>query len=1022
MKMFLDRPNLAIVLSILLVIAGLVSLLSLPVGRYPDVAPPTVEVSTFMDGANADIVARVIAPEIERRVNGVEGMEYMKSTSSADGSYTLEIIFGLGQDIDRAVTLVQNRVNRALPELPQSVVREGVTVEKVTSGLVLALSVFDDAGMHTDIDVSDFAGSILLENLQRVPGVSKVWLIGEKRYSMRIWTDPEKMARFKVNVDEIEAAIREQNRIAAAGRIIGDDIEFSITVKGGLDAVEEFENILVRAEPQTRAVRIRDIGRVELGAETYVANAYTDNKDGAIMFIYRTPDANAMDVGAGVKQVLDDIQVPEGMKVSVLYDTTAFIAAALAGVVETLIIAVLIVSLVSLFFLQSWRTTVITVVTIPVSLIGTFAVFNIAGISITIISMFGLILAIGIVVDAAIIVVENIERLAEEEPEVPMKQVIEKALGQVLNPIIASAGVLLAVFAPTVFMGGMTGIIYSEFGIVLSAAVVVSTFVALTLTPAMAVLMMRREHKGPVARTLEQGIHGGVRGFTAAARVLVKAPVAGLLLFALVCYGIYHWGSKIPTGLIPAEDTSIVFIASSFEPGTPLAITDQATQTMVSQLLEIEGVQSVVSAAGVNLITSAAEMSSSLLLASMVPVEQRSITDGEVVDRANEIIAGIEALEGFAFTPPPIPELGLVDGVDMVLKDLRGVTPEELNLVAQDFIAAASASPAIESVSTQYRVDKPALFVNLDRLKAKQYGLDIGAAIDGLQSYTGGRYINTFNMAGRNYRVMVQNEMELNRSLKDLSDIEVSYANGVSFKLGEMFSAEMVKAPSFITRHNAQQSVAMNAFPTGSTGAAIKAINQVELPEGYTVEYAGITKQEIEAGNAAIIAFGMALLITFLMLVGQYESWAIPTVIILTVPTAIIGIVWGVMGLGGYIDVMTQIAAILLVGMCVRNAILIVEFAKNLREKDGMPIAEAAVEAVRLRTRAVAMTAFSFAFGVVPLMMASGTGKGGQLAIGYASFGGIMTATLLGCLLAPVFFLLIQGLRERMSSAREPQT
>ena len=571
--------------------------------------------------------------------------------------------------------------------------------------------------------------------------------------------------------------------------------------------------------------------------------------------------------------------------------------------------------------------------------------------------------------------------------------------------VIASALVLLAVFAPTVFMGGMTGIIYSEFGIVLSAAVLVSTFVALTLTPAMAVLMMRREEKGPIARTLERGIQAMVRGFTAAAGFLVKWPAIGMAIFALTCYGIYHWGSRIPTSLIPPEDTSIVFIAASFEPGTPLAITDEATSRMVEELLEIEGVQSVVSAAGVNLITNAAEMSANLLLASMGPVEERSITDAEVAERANAIIADIEGMEGFAFMPPPIPELGLVDGVDVLIKDLKGVSPQRLNEVVNAFVTEAMANEAIADASTQYRVDKPALFVDLNRLKSKQYGVGIDQAIDALQSYTGGRYINTFNMAGRNYRVMVQNEMDLNRSLQDLRDIKISYPNGVTVPLGELFSAEMVMAPSFITRHNAQQSVSLNVFPTGSTGSAIRALNQIELPEGFRLEYAGITKQEIEAGNSALIAFGMALLIVFLMLVGQYESWSIPTVIILTVPTAVIGIIWGVMGLGGYIDVMTQIAALLLVGMCVRNAILIVEFAKNLRERDGLSIADSAVGAVRLRARAVAMTALSFAVGVVPLMLADGTGKGGQLAIGYASFGGIMTATILGCLLAQLSIL-----------------
>ncbi|MEP4149268.1 MAG: efflux RND transporter permease subunit [Halioglobus sp.] len=1020
MKFFIERPNLAIVISVLITLAGLISVSALPVGRYPNVAPPTVEVLAFMQGANAEIVSKVIAPEIEKQVNGVEGMDYMKSTSASDGSYTLEIVFGLDVDVDKAVTLVQNRVNKSVPELPEAVRVQGITVEKVSSGMVLGLSVFDQNDKHSDIDISGFSGGPLKEALQRVPGVSKVDIMGEKRYSMRIWVDPKKMARYKVNITDIEQAVREQNQILPAGRVIGDDLEFTLTVKPGLETTKDFEEILIRAEPQTRPVQLKDVGRVELGAETYIANAYTDNKDGTIIFIYRAPDANAMEVGAGVKQVLDQIDTPDGMEISLVYDTTSFISAALANVIETLILAVLIVSLVTLLFMQSWRTTLITICTIPVSLIGTFALFLALDISINIISMFGLVLAIGIVVDAAIIVVENVERVLHEHPDKPIKDAVETASGQVVGPIIASAVVLLAVFAPTIFMGGLTGVIYSEFGIVLSGAVLVSTAVALSLTPAMAVMLMRREKKGPLGRMLEGGIAGGIRGFAGIAHCLVKVPVSGVIVLAVVCYGIYHFGNRIPSGLIPNEDTSAAFVAANFEPGTSLAVTDRVTREIVEELKQIEGVNSVVSAAGVNLITNASEMSANMMLLSLTPMEEREITDDSVIRIANEVLGRHDELEGFAFKPPPIPELGLVDGIDLVLKDLNGVTPIELHEVASAFIDDANASEAIALASTQYAVNKPAIFLDLDRLKSKQYGVDIDTAVNALQSYAGGSFINNFNLGGRNYRVMIQNERSLTKKLEDIANIELSYQTGVSFRFGDLFKAERTLAPSFITRYNAQQAVSLNVFPNVSSGDAIAALNAIKLPKGFAIEYSGMTRQEVAAGNAAAIAFGMALLITFLVLVGQYESWSIPTVIMLTVPTAIIGIVWGVMALGGTINIMTQIAAILLVGMCVRNAILIVEFAKDLRENKKMSITDAAVEAVRLRARAVAMTALSFALGVLPLMLANGTGMGGQLAIGYASFGGILTATIIGCLLAPVLYVIIQGVREKL--ARKPSS
>lgn len=1021
MNFFINRPKFAVVISILITFIGLLAALNLPIGRYPDVAPPMVEVYAVMDGADANVVSKVIAPTIEKRVNGVDGMQYMKSTSNSDGSYSLEITFELGVNSDQAVTLVQNRVNMAMPELPQTVVRNGVTVEKITSGMIMGLAIYDPSGEQTDVEISGFAGGALKEALQRVPGVSKADVLAEKKYSMRVWTDPIKLAKYKVNITEVQAAIMEQNRIASAGRIIGNLNEYSLSVRGGLTEVEDFENIIVRAGYNRQDVLLKDVARVELGAETYIANAYMQNKDGTIIFIYRSPDANAMEVGAGVKKVLSEIAKPGNIEVPVFYDTTEFIEAAIDNVIETLVLAVLIVSLVTLVFMQSWRTTLITVAAIPVSLIGTFSVMQAFGIDINIISMFGLVLAIGIVVDAAIIVVENVERILHENPDYSIKKAVEIGGNQVVGPVVASALVLLAVFAPTLFLGGMTGIIFSEFGIVLSASVLVSTVVALTLTPAMATMLMKREEKGFVARFLENNINAGVKGFTWVVKGAVRIPMIIFALYIVMDYGSFKLGSDIPTGLIPNEDTSAVFVAASFNPGTALKVTDAAQAELVDKLKAIDGVKAVVSGSGLNIITSAPEMNSMMMVIALEPMNERELSDMEIADIASAELANVEGLEGFAFTPPPIPDLGLVDGVEFVIKDINGIDPIEMGNVVNEFIEKAMAAEDVSFASTQYQVNKPSIHLDINRLKIKKHGLRVDDVIDALQSYTGGMYINTFNMNGRNYRVMVQNDFAFNERVKELGKIHVSYETGVTVPLRELFSYEEKMSPTFITRFNAQQAVALNVIPSVSTGAAMRAINEIELPEGFEIEYTGISKQEIEAGNAALYAFAMAMFITFLVLVAQYESWSIPTIIMLTVPSSIIGIVGGVNWLGGDINILTQIAAILLVGMTVRNAILIVEFAKDLREQKGLSIRESAVEAIRLRTRAVTMTALSFAVGVVPLMISSGIGNGGQNALGYASFGGIVSATVIGAILAAVFFVVIQSVREKVKGVNYDQ-
>ncbi|MGR5177350.1 efflux RND transporter permease subunit [Vibrio mediterranei] len=1007
-KMFIERPKFAIVIALLISLVGAISAINSPIGRYPDVAPVTVEVRTFLDGASADVMAKSVAPEIEKQVNGVAGMEYMKSTSGADGTYTLEVVFESGIDSDKALNLVQNRVNLALPELPGDVMRNGVQVEKLSNGLMLGISVTDPTGQATPLEISAFAGGTLKEQIQRINGVSKVDVLGEKKYSIRVWLDPSKMKKYAINVDQINDAISTQNKIASAGSVVNDLLEFPISVEGGLATPEQFENIVVKSDRLGKTIRLNDVARIELGAEVYTANAYGEGSNGALLFIYKTPDANAMDVASAIKDLLAQ---PSKYQVKSIYDATTFIDGAIYSVLETLVLAVIIVSLVTLVFMQNIRLTLITVSAIPVSLIGTFAVMSALGIQINIISMFGLVMAIGIVVDAAIIVIENAEHQLQQQPELSIKESVSKALDTTFSPIIASMLVLLAIFAPTLFIPGMAGTIYAEFGIVLCASVVVSTLVALTLTPALCALFMKHPKKGVIAGGVEWGITKKVQLFTGLAWAGTRIP---LLTIAILCGGLYlavERGSQLPSGLLPEEDTSAIFVVGSFPQGTALNVTDTFLSDLSKEFNAIPGVNTSVEASGVNLLTGSAEMSSFMMLLALDDMNARKNSDAEITDQLNSILAANENIDAFAFKPPVIPELGMVDGVNFVLLAPE-LSPKELYELTNELNSRLMVDERIGLAMSQFAVTKPSLKLNIRRDDLLKYGITFADVVTGMQSHYGSMFINTFNMDGRNYKVMVQNDPDYRLNADALKLAGVSQQNGVRITYDKLFDIEEIKVPNFITRYNAQQGVFIDVIPTVSTGQAIDAINEHAEALGYKVEFTGAAKEEISAGNTIAIVMGLAMLITYLVLVAQYESWLIPAAIMLTVPTALIGIVEGVGFIGGNVNILTQLAAILLIGMTVRNAILIVEFAKTLRVEQGLSIKEAGVEALRLRARAVFMTAFSFGVGLIPLMLASAVGSGGQQALGWASFGGIVSATFIGCIMASVFFVLIQQLRE----------
>ncbi|UPQ89458.1 efflux RND transporter permease subunit [Vibrio sinaloensis] len=1008
-KIFISRPKLAIVLSIFISIAGVVSALQSPMGRYPDVAPLTIAVDTWMDGATAEVITKSVAPEIEKQVNGVTGMEYMKSTSGADGTYSLEVVFENGTDADNAVTLVQNRVNLALPELPPEVARNGVKVEKLSNGMLIGLSIKDPTGKAKDTEISSFSGGPFKEALQRIPGISKVDVLGEKKYAMRIWLDPVKMKQYSVDVAAINHAISTQNKISPAGSLQGDLLEFPLTVDGGLTTKEQFEDIVVRGDALQKRILLKDVAQIELGAEVYTANAYAGADSGSVVFIYKTPDANAVEVGQAVADLLNTFDTH--YQIDYVYDATSFVLGAIDNVIETLLLAVVIVGLVTLVFMQSIRLTLITVTAIPVSLIGTFAFMFGLGIDINIISMLGLVMAIGIVVDAAIIVIEAAEHELHHNPDMSVRESIVRAMDKVVSPIIASALVLLSVFAPTVFMQGMTGTIYSEFGIVLSVSVLVSTVVALSLTPALCVLFMKRPKKGVLARSVERVIGGKITAFTFVTKQFVRFPIISLLLLGALVWQAVDHGKDLPQGMLPAEDTSAIFVVGGFDPGTALPVTDKHALDLIEQLQQVDGVKNSIAASGFNLLNNTADMSSFLILLNLDALEERKHSDDEITEQVNQVLADNQ-ISGFAFKPPVIPELGMVDGINFMLIDKLGRSAQELMKDTQQIMEQLNDSDSIAIAMTQFSVDKPSLKLNVKRDIMLEYGVTYADLVAGMQAHFGGQYVNTFNLYGRNYKVMMQNAPEHRLNQDALDNVFITYGNGQSQPASKLFDLENTKLPNFLNRFNGQQSVSIDVIPSLSSGAAIETLKSLDLPEGYAIEFTGTAKEEIQAGNQTAIILALALLVTYLVLVAQYESWLIPAAIMTMVPTAVIGIVAGVAKLGVEITLFTQLAAVLLIGMAVRNAILIVEYAKELREVQGYALKHAAVEAMRLRARAVFMTAFSFAVGLIPLMVADAIGSGAQQALGWASFGGIVSATFIGCIAACVLFVVFQSIRE----------
>ncbi|MCL7975095.1 MAG: multidrug efflux RND transporter permease subunit [marine benthic group bacterium] len=1032
-RFFIYRPVFALVISIVVVILGTISIPTLPVESMPDITPPTVEVSTNFPGANAQVVEQTVTTPIEKEVNGVEDMIYMQSKSTSVGSMELTVSFDIGTDPDMAAVLTQNRVSIAEPLLPEEVKRQGVKTEKKSTQITLMVNLISPDGRYDDIFISNYATTQINDVLARVPGVGKVVGMGAKDFGMRIWIDPQRLRARDLTTDEVVGALREQNVQVAAGAIgqppnpEGLNFQYTITTQGRLETVEQFENIIVKAGQAGELVRVRDVARVELGAQNYSWYVQLDGRPSVGIAVYQLPGSNALAVKRGVADALAELEqgFPEGLEAVIAYDSTEYIEASISEVIETLIIAILLVIFSVFIFLQDWRTTVIPSVTIPVSLIGTFFAMKLFGMSINNLTLFGLVLAIGIVVDDAIVVVENTMRLIDDEG-METKAATAKAMEEVGGAIVATTLVLLAVFVPTALMPGLTGRLYQQFAITISIATVFSSINALTLSPALAGMLLRPspEKRGRFFTRFNDLFEVTTDKYMGAVRGLVRRKGAVLLGFAGLMVAMFLSFRLVPGGFIPDEDQWYFFVNVELPDGASMQRTEEVLDRVNLALANTPGVANYITIGGFSMLNAVQGSNFGAAIATLDNWSDRSRDEHVETLMANlqRFLFTIQEGTAFAFGPPPITGLGNATGFSMELQDRGGLGLQQLQTFAEDMVAAGTASPVVERLNQNFTANVPQLFVDVDRNRVKTYGVPLQSVFNTLQANLGSAYVNDFNIFGRTWKVQVQADEQFRSKVSDIDRLEVRNANGDMIPMGTLAQVRDTVGPNVITRFNMFPASSISGVPAPgkSSGEAVAEMERLAaeyLPPQMGYQWSGVTFQQIAAGNLAPIIFSLAIIFVFLFMAAQYESWLIPLAVLMGVPMAIFGAMLGT-GLRQLDNnIYTQIGLVLLIGLAAKTAILIVEFAKQQRE-EGKPVIEAAETAALLRFRPILMTAFSFILGVIPLAIASGAGAASRISLGTAVLFGMLIATASGVFLIPAFYVIIQGMREQKSEGK----
>ncbi len=1030
-KFFIENPIFASVISIVIVIAGAVAVGILPIAQYPEITPPTVEVTATYPGANASVVAETVAAPIEQEVIGVENMIYMSSVSAGDGSYTLTVSFEVGTDLDMSQVLVQNRAKLAEPKLPEEVRREGVKVKKKSPNIILIASLFSPEGRFDELYMSNYATLRIRDTLSRIPGVGDVSIFPASDYSMRIWLDPRQLRSRGMTTGEVLSAIREQNVQVAAGQIgqppapRGQSFQLAVNVLGRLSEIEQFEDIIIKTGEDGRITRLKDVARIELGGKTYDVTSRLSGAPTASILVYQLPGSNALDVSKNVRAALKEMRAffPEGLEYKIPYDTTIFVDVAIKQVYITLIQAVVLVFIVLFLFLQDWRATLIPAVTIPVSLIGTLAVMLPLGFSLNMLTLFGLVLAIGIVVDDAIVVVES--TVANMERGMKRKEAAIKAMSEVSGPVVATTLVLLAVFVPAAFLPGITGQLYRQFALTIAVATIFSSINALTLSPALASLVLRLppEKKNFFFRSFDKFFQKSENGYMNVAKTVTRRS-AVMLILALGLAVLTGWQfSSLPSGFLPTEDQGYVMVHVQLPNAAAQERTNEVLDQIDGILQEAKGVADWVVLGGFSLIDGTNASNAAAVFVTLTPWEVR--TDPSL--RQEAILANLQGRFNqiqesivYGFLPPAIPGLGVAGGFQMQIEDRGGVGLQELDTMVREIVRDGNAQTRLTGLNTTFRVDVPQLFAEIDRTKAKTLGIPLSEVFGALQAYLGSAYVNDFNKFGRTWQVKVQADHPFRVEPRDIRNLDVRNIKGEMVPLGTLVDVDRIVGPQTILRYNLYPaaSITGEAAAGYSSGQALDLMEQLakaKLPISMGFEWTGMSFQEKKVGSEAIMVFALAIVLVFLVLAAQYESWTNPAAVIMVVPLAVLGTVVALLMKGTDNNVYTQIGVVLLIGLASKNAILIVEFAMAEREK-GKGILEAVVDAAKLRFRPILMTAISSIAGFMPLVVASGAGAASQQAIGTAVVGGMVAATFMSLLFTPVFYVVMQrlsGLRKK---------